>query len=71
MLDIEFCMRNSEGDVVVEGNSISISLKDKNRCFDDRYYRVIAIRKDKIVLDNDIVLGIEEIDNFSVLRLQK
>lgn len=71
MLDIEFCMRNNENDVAVVGDSISMIFKSKKDNFEDRYYKITSIERDKIFLDNTFVLDSDEIDDFNVLRLQK
>lgn len=71
MLDIEFCMRNNENDVAVVGDSISMIFKSKKDNFEDRYYKLTSIESDKLVLDNAIVLDLEEIEDFHVLKVQK
>lgn len=71
MLSVEFCIRNSEGDTAVVGSSISVVLKSKSDNFEDRYYKITSIERDKIFLDNTFVLDLDEIDDFNVLRLQK
>lgn len=71
MLDIEFCMRNNENDVAVVGDSISMIFKSKKDNFEDRYYKLTSIDSDKVVLDNDIVLDLEEIEDFHVLKVQR
>lgn len=71
MLDIEFCMRNNENDVAVVGDSISMIFKSKKDNFEDRYYKLTSIESDKLVLDNDIVLDLEEIEDFHVLKVQR
>lgn len=71
MLSVEFCIRNNEGDTAIIGSSISVVLKSKSDNFEDRYYKITSIERDKIFLDNTFVLDLDEIDDFNVLRLQK